>query len=272
VEDFCRDQNGSRFIQQRLETGNPLEQHFVAQEVVPAIFSLRNDVFGNYVVQKLLEYGTTETKRAICATLQGQLRTMSLQMYGCRIVQKALETLDDADLVLLVRELHGAVASCDPNGNHVIQKCVEVFGTRARQAAAMGDHDRAQLMSSQMDFVIDAVLANATVLSCHPYGCRVVQRILEHATEPKTILVLNEVRKSHHRLLDDPYGNFVIQHVLQYGRVQDRDSIVQVVRDSGLLNLARQKFASNVVEKLLKHGNGDQRCAIVREMLQVRKQ
>jgi pumilio RNA-binding family len=109
---------------------------------------------------------------AICATLQGQLRTMSLQMYGCRVVQKALETLDDADLVLLVRELHGTVASCihDPNGNHVIQKCVEVFGTRAGHAAVMGDHDRAQLMSSQMNFVIDTVLANATVLSCHPYG------------------------------------------------------------------------------------------------------
>jgi pumilio RNA-binding family len=272
VVDFCRDQNGSRFIQQRLEAGSPLEQHLVAQEVVPAIVLLRNDVFGNYVVQKLLEYGTVETKRAIGATMQGEMRTLSLQMYGCRIVQKALETLDDDDLVLLVHELHGSVASCmhDQNGNHVIQKCIEVFGMRARQAASRGDRDRALQISSQMDFIINAVLANATMLSCHPYGCRVVQRILEHATPEKTILVLNTVRPSHQRLLDDQYGNFVIQHVLQYGRQEDRDSIVQVVRDRGLLNLARQKFASNVVEKLLKHGNDHQRRAIVREMLQVR--
>jgi hypothetical protein len=36
-----------------------------------------------------------------------------------------------------------------------------------------------------------------------------------------------------------------------------------------LLCLSRQKFASNVVEKLLKYGNERHRCAIVREMLKV---
>ena len=39
--------------------------------------------------------------------------------------------------------------------------------------------------------------------------------------------------------------------------------------EKGLLKLSRQKFASNVVEKLLKYGNSNQRNTIVREMLKV---
>jgi pumilio RNA-binding family len=70
-------------------------------------------------------------------------------------------------------------------------------------------------------------------------------------------------------LLDDQYGNYVIQHVLQYGRHSDRDSLLDIVTEGGILSLSKQKFASNVVEKLLKYGNAGQRNAIVRELLKV---
>jgi len=82
VVDFCEDQNGSRFIQQRLETGDTNEQKIVMNEVLPAIQRLRNDVFGNYVVQKLLEFGTPQMKADIRDTLQGEMLQLSLQMYG----------------------------------------------------------------------------------------------------------------------------------------------------------------------------------------------
>ena len=60
--EFCQDQNGSRFIQQRLEVGSSGEKDVVMTEVLPAVRRLRNDVFGNYVVQKLLDFGTPKMK------------------------------------------------------------------------------------------------------------------------------------------------------------------------------------------------------------------
>jgi len=271
VVEFCQDQNGSRFIQQRLEMGNVAEQQIVMQEVLPAIRRLRNDVFGNYVVQKLLDFGTPQMKADIRETLEGEMLQLSLQMYGCRVVQKALETVDEDDLPRLLREFHHNVLSCihDQNGNHVIQKCIEVLNNRAHKAASHGDLHRAKFLSEQIDFVIDDVLVNTAALSCHPYGCRVLQRILEHCGEVRKTEILDEIKKCHKKLLDDQYGNYVIQHVLQFGRDEDRDSILQIVVDGGLLGMSRQKFASNVVEKLLKYGNGNQRRAVVREMLKV---
>jgi pumilio RNA-binding family len=272
IVEFCQDQSGSRFIQQRLEMGDHNEQQIVMKEVLRAIRRLRNDVFGNYVVQKLLDFGTANMKGEIRNTLEGEMLSLSLQMYGCRVVQKAIETVDEEDLPRMLREFHNDVLGCihDQNGNHVIQKCIEVVNSRANKAEASGDVHRATFLREQIDFILDDVLTNATGLSCHPYGCRVLQRILEHTTEEKKVAILDEIQRRHKDLMDDQYGNYVIQHVLQYGRDVDRDSIVQIVVDCGLLGLARQKFASNVVEKLLKYGNSSQRRAVVREMLKVR--
>jgi pumilio RNA-binding family len=190
---------------------------------------------------------------------------------SCRVVQKALETLDESTLPKLLIEFHNHVLSCvhDQNGNHVIQKCIEVVSEKGKKALANGDRARAEFLCDQIDFIVDDLLRNVVSLSCHPYGCRVFQRIVEHCIEPKKSRALDEIKKYHRTLLDDQYGNYVIQHVLQFGRRIDRDSILQIVVENGLLSLSRQKFASNVVEKLLKYGSDDQRKTVVREMLKV---
>ena len=98
---------------------------------------------------------------------------------------------------------------------------------------------------------------------------RFLQRILEHCLLPQQFRALDEILECHGDLLDDQYGNYVIQHVLQFGRDSDRESILNLVVQGGLLTLSRQKFASNVVEKLLKYGSPIQRNKIVIEMLKV---
>ncbi len=48
-------------------------------------------MFGNYVIQKILEYGTKEQKKHISTILLGRVKELSLDMYGCRVIQKAIE-------------------------------------------------------------------------------------------------------------------------------------------------------------------------------------
>ena len=55
--EFCRDQHGSRFIQQKLAEGPPEQLMEVYQEIQPHVIGLMQDVFGNYVVQKCFEHG-----------------------------------------------------------------------------------------------------------------------------------------------------------------------------------------------------------------------
>jgi hypothetical protein len=70
-------------------------------EVMPfALEHLVSDVFGNYVVQKLLEHGASDQKFELVAILQGHAVSLSMEMYGCRVIQKALEVLSDLSLSL----------------------------------------------------------------------------------------------------------------------------------------------------------------------------
>ena len=52
---------------------------------------------------------------------------LALQMYGCRVIQKALECINRDRQIDMIRELDGHVIKCvkDQNGNHVVQKAIE---------------------------------------------------------------------------------------------------------------------------------------------------
>jgi pumilio RNA-binding family len=268
VVEFCKDQNGSRFLQARLDVDpTGIEGPTIMDEILQDLDSVKNDVFGNYVLQKLLEKGSLEMRDKLWHVVKGQGLTLSMLMYGCRVTQKAIESLPAERILELVQEFHGHVVPLieDQNGNHVCQKLIEVLSCKARATTTDGRNQ----YSDAIEFIVEDVLIHIARLSCHPYGCRVLQRMLEHCIQPQKEQVLDAIAEARSILLDDQYGNYVIQHVLQFGRVPDREGILQLVmkRENGVLILSRQKFASNVVEKLLKYGTVNQRLHVLTEML-----
>jgi len=257
IVEFSQDQHGSRFIQQKLERATPAEKQMVFNEILQAAYSLMTDVFGNYVIQKFFEFGTPEQKTVLANKIRGHVLPLALQMYGCRVIQKALECITQDQQKDIVRELDGHVLKCvkDQNGNHVVQKCIECVDPIALQ------------------FIINAFQpldpqGQVFTLSTHPYGCRVIQRILEHCTGDQTSPVLEELHGHTEQLLQDQYGNYVIQHVLEHGKPEDKSKIVGVVR-GGVLKLSQHKFASNVVEKCVTHATRAERAMLIEEVLQV---
>ncbi|XP_057208262.1 pumilio homolog 2 isoform X2 [Triplophysa rosa] len=271
--EFSQDQHGSRFIQQKLERATPAERQMVFGEILQAAYQLMTDVFGNYVIQKFFEFGSADQKLALATRIRGHVLPLALQMYGCRVIQKALESISSDQQSDIVRELDGHVLKCvkDQNGNHVVQKCIECVQPQALQ------------------FIIDAFQGQVFVLSTHPYGCRVIQRILEHCTQEQTLPILEELHQhseqlgqkyqgvslemtpktyytvSSDALFKDQYGNYVIQHVLEHGRPEDKSKIVAEVRGK-VLALSQHKFASNVVEKCVIHSSRAERALLIDEV------
>lgn len=113
VVPFCQDQHGSRFIQQRLEVASDADKQVVFDEVLPNAHSLMTDVFGNYVIQKLFEFGTPDQCETLAALLMGQAVPLAMQMYGCRVIQKALEYVQTQRLIALVGEFEGQQVSSE---------------------------------------------------------------------------------------------------------------------------------------------------------------
>ena len=77
-------------------------------------------------------------------------------------------------------------------------------------------------------------------LSTHPYGCRVVQRVLEHCTiEEIKDFIREQILQSIGPLTADQYGNYVIQHMLEHGP----DSARSVCLSVCLLGLILQRLS-----------------------------
>ncbi|KAI0749085.1 ARM repeat-containing protein, partial [Fomes fomentarius] len=250
VVEFSGDQDGSRFIQQKLKSATSEEMEIIFDEIVPQYaIQLMQDIFGNYVVQTMFEYGTAAQKGRLVNTMEGQVLGLSLQMYGCRVVQKAIEYVNPDQQAMFVQELSPSVLRCvkDVNGNHVIQKIIE------------------HVVPERLGFV-DSFRGSIYELSTHPHGCSVLQRCFEYLPEEQTRPLLDELHKYVSNLMIDQFGNYVVQFVLEQGKSQDRATITAKLM--GQMNqMAKHKFACNVCEKALMTADSDSRRQLIDEIM-----
>lgn len=130
--DKWQDQSGSRQLQYVLTSGNEESKSFLTDLVIPYFVQMSKNVFGNYVTQKLIEVANDDALHRISEIIRKNMKVLSMNSYGCRVVQKYFEIIDFeeeemSELVQLffsteLEELIGNTSS-----NHVIQKIVHVL-------------------------------------------------------------------------------------------------------------------------------------------------
>ncbi|TMW59011.1 hypothetical protein Poli38472_007156 [Pythium oligandrum] len=123
-----------------------------------------------------------------------------------------------------------AVRLCiDSNGNHVIQRALQFMKPEYNQ------------------FVFDAVCKECTTVGTHRHGCCVLQRCLDAANDTQKREVITQVEKQAMKLMQDPYGNYVVQYVLDSCTAEEAYGVI--VKPLGnVFELSIQKFSSNVIE------------------------
>jgi pumilio RNA-binding family len=94
----------------------------------------------------------------------------------------------------------------------------------------------------------------------------VLQRAFEHCTEAQARPLLDELHHEAYALMQHQYGNYVIQWVLQRGQPNDRAQVIAKIRGN-VLTLSRHKFASNVIEEVIRTSSAADLDALVDEIL-----
>jgi pumilio RNA-binding family len=171
--ELATDQHGSRFIQQRVEMAQEAEKNTAVEAVLPEVLRLAHDVFGNYCLQKFLEFGTPEQRRRLCLALQGHVLELSLQMYGCRVVQKCLDVCSGVTELAgvqaaLAAELRGhemTLVKVSGGHTHVLQATICPRSTFVFPAA--------RLISDGCPFVLSLCVSvrcriNTAITCCKP--------------------------------------------------------------------------------------------------------
>ncbi|KAJ2776373.1 hypothetical protein H4R18_005701 [Coemansia javaensis] len=236
IFEVCKDQHGCRYLQKKLEDGTEPHIDMIFAEVLPHFSLLMTDPFGNYLCQKLLEHCSEAQRTQIVTTVAPELVNVSLNMHGTRAVQKMIDSLSNQEQVTaIVNALRGHVVMLirDLNGNHVIQKCL------------------CRLPGTNNQFIYDSVAASCTDVATHRHGCCVFQRCIDHSTDAQKDQLVQVVIAQALALVQDPFGNYVVQYVLDLNVPEYSEPLITTFVDH-ICGLSVQKFSSNVMEKCIR--------------------
>jgi pumilio RNA-binding family len=189
-------------------------------------------------VLNLLESKDKVKKSSVLGWIRPAALQLALSAHGCRIVQKAFDVACGDEKRGLAIKLHGHVRELleSQHGNHVLQKCIEVLPPQS-----------VQFIVDELEFWPMSWVGVAK----HRFGCRVIERLLEHCPEDMTAPLTDAVVSDASALARHPYGNYVVQHVLEYGTDVHRKSLISALVDTGIAFLAQHRIASNVIESAL---------------------
>jgi len=248
------EKTGSMFLQITLKERNPEETSSIFHAILPVVRQLAYDQFGNFVVQKLLENSDEDQREALSQELSIDAMKTCNEKYGCRVMQKAIEVLDaemQTKVVSTIKASPENVMTCikSMHGNHVIQVCVQ------------------KMPLDSLGWIIEAVESDVEFIANHMYGCRVVQRLCERCDPHEHLVgILDGAVKLVDKLSQDQHGNYVVQCVLQHGRLEDKRHILQAVRERPIF-FAKNKCSSNVVERCMEIAAESEELAAAREEL-----
>ncbi|CAN8246841.1 unnamed protein product [Cochlearia groenlandica] len=249
---MAKDPLGCRFLQQLVEEGSYVDLAVIFRGVIGHVTELGMDPFGNYLIQKIIEICNEEQRTQILIVLSSKLVKVSLNTYGTRVVQKLIETVSTKEQIsLLVKTAlkPGFISLVtDSNGNHVIVSCLK------------------HLAPNDNKFVLEAATRFCTEIATHRHGCCVLQRCVLHSAGAERGRLVAEISRNSLLLAQDPYGNYVVQYLIE----QKIEGVVNVIFElrGNYAKLSTQKFSSHVVEQCLRH-YPESRSHIVRELVSV---
>jgi len=104
------------------------------------------------------------------------------------------------------------------------------------------------------------------VVGTHRHGCCVLQRCIDHASGHQKAQLISQITSNAFSLVQDPFGNYVLQYIVDLGEPAFTDPLCYSFQGSIPL-LSKQKFSSNVIEKCIRGAQSSVASMMISEML-----
>jgi hypothetical protein len=103
IGEACRHRYGCRIIEALLKTCTHDQMRSLVQHFLADADSLSIHMYGNFIMQRLLEYGAPDQRRYICIALQNNIAGTGSNFYGAVVVGTALQYCSQEDKLGLAR-------------------------------------------------------------------------------------------------------------------------------------------------------------------------
>ncbi|KAG7244978.1 hypothetical protein INR49_023544, partial [Caranx melampygus] len=163
----------------------------LAERIRGHVLSLALQMYGCRVIQKALEFIPSDQQVIVFA--------LSTHPYGCRVIQRILEHCLPEQTLPILEELHQHTEQLvqDQYGNYVIQHVLE--------------HGRAEDKSK----IVAEIRGNVLGLSQHKFASNVVEKCVTHASRAERAVLIDEVcsltegpHSALYTMMKDQYANY----------------------------------------------------------------
>ncbi|CCE88678.1 Piso0_001455 [Millerozyma farinosa CBS 7064] len=209
------DTHGTRALQKLVECITTEEEgRIIIESLSPHIVSLSRDLNGNHVVQKCLQKLKPSENQFIFDTASMYCNEIATHRHGCCVLQRCLDhgnAEQRKQLSLRVAE-NATNLSLDPFGNYVVQYVL-----------SRGDEH-------SIGLIMDHIKNNIITLSLHKFGSNVIEKSLRIGKlTDELIKVLLENQNRFPELLNDAFGNYVLQTSLDVASFNDMHLLSQAL-------------------------------------------
>ena len=242
AQTLIKDQPGCRFLQKKIDE-DPRISDPLFSTLYYDLVNMCTDSFGNYLIQKMLDYLSNENIACFTELLSSKFTYVAMSSYGTRVIQKLLEIFSlnpkHAPTFHRLNELiinNLIQITKDSNSSHIIIKYVNVVKHPDNNA------------------LFESIAHNFMILSKDKHGCCVIQKTIEAANQQQKEQFFTLCNNNCNELINDQFGNYVIQYVVGLNTEIINKYIVELIM-SNVLYLCKEKYASNVVERFLCNKN-----------------
>lgn len=128
VHEFSLDRDGSILIQSKLDGMTENQKMDIFDAMLPNLNALMTNRFARFLVMKFLQIGDEKQRFELYLHIIQRFARLSVNKYGCQVVQMAIEEATVLELYCLARRIdEGNFIQLATNvyGNFVIQKIFE---------------------------------------------------------------------------------------------------------------------------------------------------
>lgn len=210
------DMHGTRAVQKVIETlRTPEHVSIVVNSLKPCIVTLMKNMNGNHVAQRCLQFLMPAYTQFLFEAAAANCVELATDRHGCCVLQKCLSHSVGELRKHLISEIvsNSLILSQDQFGNYVVQYIFE-------------------LQVSQVVKILDQLEGRYGDLSMQKYSSNVVEKCLKCsiAEGPRRVIqeLIDDPRLD--QIMQDAYGNYVIQAALNISEGALEDALVEAIR------------------------------------------
>ena len=251
IKNISESQTGCRLLQSKLEQNiNKADDFYITLQEKKLLKKTSLDTFGNYFIQKLLEYISKEKlenffNEIICPSFV----EICLNAHGSRVIQKLLDKIyTNKELVTKFNEYLNKYLLeiiLNQSSTHIIIRYISLI----------------QYPDNQI--IYSLIIKNLFFIATHKHSCCTLQKCIEAGNETQKKEILISLAKISNKLFCDQYGNYAIQFALSLKNEEANKIIILQYLSEFNKNISN-KISSNVYEKVLEYSDFNTKQHIIK--------